>query len=69
MDVFQFGTVWGHSEEDERASRAGLGGQSEVPCSPHYHKPLHVTAGGKLTHCQTVCVCVEGVEEGHNTEH
>ena len=30
VDVFQFGTVWGHSEQNERSPRAGPGGKGEV---------------------------------------
>ena len=53
VDMFQFGSVWGHSEENERASRAGARSQSQVSGRADHHKPLHIPSRGKLTHSHT----------------
>ena len=53
VHVFQFGSVLGHAEQNEGPSRAGPRGEREVPCSAHYHVPLHITTRRKLAHRNT----------------
>ena len=53
VDMFQFGSILGHSEQNQGTSGARTWGQCQVPCSTNDHIPLHVTTRCKLADSKT----------------